>query len=79
MELKAFPDKDKYEIKKAFEERYRGLLGDRYDEYLRYSLSFLTRSIRVNTLKISSLFWRVSFSRSFWMSTSASRSVYVRI
>ncbi|MBN2368262.1 RsmB/NOP family class I SAM-dependent RNA methyltransferase [Candidatus Woesearchaeota archaeon] len=38
-------------LKKAFEERYRKLLGQRYDAYLKYSLSYLTRSIRVNTIK----------------------------
>jgi tRNA (cytosine49-C5)-methyltransferase len=40
-------------IKPAFEERYRKLLGDRYDEFLQFSLSYSTKSIRVNTLKIS--------------------------
>ncbi|MFH2021402.1 MAG: RsmB/NOP family class I SAM-dependent RNA methyltransferase [archaeon] len=53
MEVIAFPDKDKIVFKKSFEERYQRLLGDRYEEYVRYSLSFLTRSIRVNTLKIT--------------------------
>src|SRR5947208_2573279 len=40
-------------IKPAFEERYRHLLGERYDEFLQFSLSYSTKSIRVNTLKIS--------------------------
>lgn len=40
-------------IKPAFEERYRKLLGARYEEFLQYSLSYSTKSIRVNTLKIS--------------------------
>jgi NOL1/NOP2/sun family putative RNA methylase len=40
-------------IKPAFEERYRKLLGDRYDEFLQYSLSYSAKTIRVNTLKIS--------------------------
>jgi tRNA (cytosine49-C5)-methyltransferase len=53
MELKEFPDKDKIKIKKEYSERYKNLLGKNYDEYLRYSLSFLTRSIRVNTIKSS--------------------------
>jgi tRNA (cytosine49-C5)-methyltransferase len=51
MELKPFPDKDKIVLKPAFEDRYRKFLGCRFDEYLDYSLSFLTRSIRINTLK----------------------------
>jgi NOL1/NOP2/sun family putative RNA methylase len=40
-------------VKPAFEERYKLLLGDRYDEFLKYSLSYSTKSIRVNTLKVS--------------------------
>ncbi len=47
------PDREKLKVKPAFEERYRSLLGDRYDEFMDYSLSFLRRSIRVNTLKSS--------------------------
>ncbi len=40
-------------IKKGFEERYRCLCGSAsdYDEFMKYSLSYLRRSIRVNTLK----------------------------
>ena len=53
MQIKPFPDKHKIKLKKNFEERYKKLLENRYDEYLEYSLSFLTRSIRVNTLKAS--------------------------
>ena len=53
MELKQFPDIKNITLKKSFEDRYRKLLGDRFDEYLKYSLSFLTRSIRVNTVKAS--------------------------
>ncbi len=51
MKLKPFPDTDKIVIKHEFEERYRKLLGDRYDGYMKYSMCYLTRSIRVNTLK----------------------------
>ena len=53
MELKPFPDREKITFKDKFVERYKKLLGDRYDEYVKYSLSYLTRSIRVNTLKAS--------------------------
>ncbi|MCM2325917.1 MAG: 16S rRNA (cytosine(1407)-C(5))-methyltransferase RsmF, partial [Candidatus Woesearchaeota archaeon] len=38
-------------LKPAFEARYRKLLGKDFDLYLKYSFSFLTRSIRINTLK----------------------------
>ncbi len=51
MQLKPFPNKDQLKFKKEFEKRYREFLGDRWKEYVKYTLSFLTRSIRVNTLK----------------------------
>jgi tRNA (cytosine49-C5)-methyltransferase len=41
------------QIKPAFEERYKLLLGERYNEFLKYSLAYSSKSIRVNTLKIS--------------------------
>jgi NOL1/NOP2/sun family putative RNA methylase len=41
------------QIKPAFAARYQHLLGPRYDEFLKYSLSYITKSIRVNTLKVS--------------------------
>ena len=53
MELKQYPDADKIQWKPEFEERYKKLLGDQYETYKKYSLSFLTRSIRINTLKKS--------------------------
>lgn len=48
---KQIPDSDKIEIKKGFIERYSRLTD--FNEFKKYSLSFLRRSIRVNTLKIS--------------------------
>ena len=38
-------------VKPAFAERYKELLGDRYDEFMKYSLSYIRKCIRVNTLK----------------------------
>lgn len=49
--LKVFPDADKYKFKEKFIERY-GELTD-WNEFKKYNLSFLRKSIRVNTLKIS--------------------------
>ncbi len=49
--LAALPDAEKVNVKEEFEKRYRQLLGSRYDEFLRYSLSYINKSIRVNTLK----------------------------
>jgi len=51
--LKKIPGKDNIKFKDAFVDRYKLLLGKRYDEFVEYSLSFLRKSIRVNTLKIS--------------------------
>lgn len=40
-------------IKDKFIERYKLLLGDDYEEFMKYSLSYIRKCIRVNTLKIS--------------------------
>src|SRR3989338_4928918 len=45
------PDSEKLEFKEKFIERYSKLTD--FEEFKRYSLSFLRRSIRVNTIKIS--------------------------
>ena len=45
------PDKEKIEFKEKFVERYSALTD--WKEFKKYSLSWLRRSIRVNTLKIS--------------------------
>ncbi|MBI5388859.1 NOL1/NOP2/sun family putative RNA methylase [Candidatus Woesearchaeota archaeon] len=48
------PGTEKFTIKEKFRERYLGLLGEEhYAKYMEYSLSFMRRCIRVNTLKIS--------------------------
>ena len=49
--LKQIPDWEKIILKDKFVERYRNILGSRYDEFIKYSFSFLRRSVRVNTLK----------------------------
>ncbi len=49
--LKTIPDSDKLEFKEKFIERYSKLTD--FSEFRKYSLSFLQRCIRVNTLKIS--------------------------
>ncbi len=45
------PDSEKIEFKEKFIERYSKLTD--FEEFKKYSLSFLRRSIRVNTIKIS--------------------------
>ena len=47
------PGTEDIEIKEKFEQRYRLLLGKDYDKFIEYSLSFMRKSIRVNTLKIT--------------------------
>ena len=49
--LTEIPDSEKIEFKEKFIERYEKLTD--FKEFKKYSLSFLRRSIRVNTLKIS--------------------------
>ncbi|MBA3063984.1 16S rRNA (cytosine(1407)-C(5))-methyltransferase RsmF, partial [Candidatus Woesearchaeota archaeon] len=47
------PGTENIEIKEKFEERYRALLGNDYKKFIEASLSFMRKSIRVNTLKIT--------------------------
>ncbi len=49
-ELKPFADAEKYVFKEKYIERYSKLTD--WETYKKYSLSFLRKSIRVNTLKI---------------------------
>ncbi len=73
-------------VKPAFEERYRSLLGQRYDEFIETSVRFLRKSVRINTLKmpvqnvkasLESQGWllsQVPWCRSgFWLSHQAGR------
>ncbi len=53
MELRQIPGIEKLQIKEDFEKRYKEILKDEYEEFMRYSTSFLDRSIRINTLKIN--------------------------
>jgi len=46
------PISRKVKISAKFEERYRKLLGERYDEFIEYSFAYLRRCIRINTLKV---------------------------
>ena len=48
-------EKARATVKAEFEQRYRQLLGsdEEYERFLQYSLSYLNKSIRVNTLKIA--------------------------
>lgn len=47
------PIPQEIEIKDQFIERYKALLSDRFDTFLQHSLSYSRKSIRANTLKIT--------------------------
>jgi len=49
--LEAIPDSSKFAVKEKFVDRYRAILGERYDEFIHYSTAYIRKSIRVNTLK----------------------------
>lgn len=51
--LEKKPDTNKFVIKEKFENRYKELLKNRYDEFIKYSLSYIRKAVRTNTLKIS--------------------------
>ncbi|MAG15525.1 tRNA methyltransferase [Candidatus Woesearchaeota archaeon] len=53
MNLEPIPEAEKVSAKPEFEKRYKTLLGGSYDEFMKYSLSYITKGIRVNTLKTS--------------------------
>jgi len=46
------PISKKLKISEKFEKHYKNLLGDRYDEFIEYSFSYLRRCVRINTLKV---------------------------
>jgi len=48
---KKIPDTDNIQLKPLFVERYKSLLGGEYDKFMEYSLSYLRKSIRINTLR----------------------------
>ncbi len=45
------PIPQKAEIKEKFEEHYKKILGKEYEKFMEYSLSYIRKAIRVNTLK----------------------------
>ncbi|MBU1031040.1 MAG: RsmB/NOP family class I SAM-dependent RNA methyltransferase [Nanoarchaeota archaeon] len=49
--LEPIPGREKILIKDAFIERYKKLLGKDYDKFMDYSLAYIKKSIRINTLK----------------------------
>lgn len=63
------PGTDDINIKPGFEKRYKALLGKDYDKFLEYSLSFMRRCVRVNTLKINISEVKKSLDKKGWKLT----------
>ncbi len=51
--LEPIPKTENIQIKDSFKEHYKKLLGKDYDNFIKHSLSYQRKAIRVNTLKIS--------------------------
>ncbi|MEM3126627.1 MAG: RsmB/NOP family class I SAM-dependent RNA methyltransferase, partial [Candidatus Woesearchaeota archaeon] len=64
--LKPIPDADKIKIKEEFISHYKKFCPN-YDEFMKYSLSFLRRSFRVNTLKIDIARCRKRLEKQGWI------------
>ena len=47
------PSSENLMVKEKFEQRYKALLCERYDEFMNYSTAYARKGIRANTLKIS--------------------------
>ncbi|PLW80139.1 tRNA methyltransferase [Candidatus Woesearchaeota archaeon] len=70
-EPERIPNTDNIQIKPGFEQRYKGLCRNEedYEEFMKYSLSFLRRSIRINTLKADIESVKKSLSEKGWILT----------
>jgi len=55
------PDAYKLTVKPAFEQRYRQILGSRYEEFMEISRTYPRKSLRANTLKssVDEIKWRL--------------------
>ena len=58
--------KDKIRLKDEFVKRYKHLLNDRYEEFVKCSLSYLRRSIRINTIKTADAFAKKELQSKGW-------------
>ncbi|MBU0758299.1 MAG: NOL1/NOP2/sun family putative RNA methylase [Nanoarchaeota archaeon] len=56
-----------FEIKPKFEKHFREIFRDNYDEFMKFSLTYLRRSIRVNTVKASIAKVKKSLESKGWM------------
>ena len=82
-----FKKNSKIIVKKGFVNRYRALLGSKYDEFMKCNLSFLRRSFRINTLKanteavkrVLSEIWDLEqipwCKQGFWISSDKRRDI----
>jgi NOL1/NOP2/sun family putative RNA methylase len=66
--LEKIPSANEVIIKDKFVERYKALLGNRYDKFMEYSTSYIRKSIRVNTLKAEIDKVRISLEKNWFLS-----------
>ena len=50
-QLDPLPEAENAIPKEEFKNRYQKILGKKYSDFIKYSLSYITKSIRINTLK----------------------------
>jgi len=60
---------DKVDIKPVFVDRYQKIMGDRYNEYIKFSFTYLRKCIRVNTLKTDVETIKNTFENQGWVLT----------
>jgi tRNA (cytosine49-C5)-methyltransferase len=60
---------NKIELKPIFVQKYQKLLGDRYDDFIKISFTYMRKCIRVNTLKISVKELKLRLEKQGWVLT----------
>ena len=53
-------------VKEIYEKRYRELLGDEYEDFIKSIERYLPTTIRINTLKISRKEMIERFEENYW-------------
>ncbi len=58
---------DKVVVKPSFSERYKLILQDEYDAFMKYSFTYLRKCIRINTLKTSVVKMKERLEKAGWV------------
>ncbi|MDD3175451.1 MAG: RsmB/NOP family class I SAM-dependent RNA methyltransferase [Candidatus Nanoarchaeia archaeon] len=61
---------NKIELKPIFVQKYQKLLGDKYEDFIKISFTYMRKCIRVNTLKISVKDLKSRLEKQGWVLTS---------